>query len=417
MGSDTLMRQALTGLRPSLSQAASVTAWFVPGRIEIAGKHTDYAGGRSLVCAIERGIAVAASPRADQQLHIHTATLDATAAFVLGASAPGHHAWARYPAAVARRLRRDFNIIRGANIALAGNLPAAAGLSSSSALVIATYLALAHVNELPKFPALDLASYLAAVESGRAWGPYAADGGVGTHGGSEDHTAILCGRSGHLAQYSFCPARLEAEVALPSDLIFAIGSSGIVAAKTGNARAAYNAVADSAAAALAAWNRIRGRTDPSLAAAIEVAGSEAVLAAVGLEFAGRVAQFDQESNHLVPALTRAIASGDRAAMGSIAAESHELAARWLGNQVPQTNALALSARPLGAVASSPFGAGFGGAVWALTARSGADVFLAAWRAQYLKLFPELAERCQFFLTTAGPAAHLDENPSHVPSPA
>ncbi|HEX7780086.1 MAG TPA: galactokinase family protein, partial [Vicinamibacterales bacterium] len=39
--------------------------WFVPGRIEIFGKHTDYAGGRSLLCTVPRGFAVAARPRAD----------------------------------------------------------------------------------------------------------------------------------------------------------------------------------------------------------------------------------------------------------------------------------------------------------------------------------------------------------------
>ncbi|HEX6943313.1 MAG TPA: galactokinase family protein, partial [Gemmatimonadaceae bacterium] len=33
-------------------------ALWVPGRIEILGKHTDYAGGRSLVCALERGFCV-----------------------------------------------------------------------------------------------------------------------------------------------------------------------------------------------------------------------------------------------------------------------------------------------------------------------------------------------------------------------
>ena len=32
---------------------------FVPGRIEVLGKHTDYAGGRSLTCAAERGFSVA----------------------------------------------------------------------------------------------------------------------------------------------------------------------------------------------------------------------------------------------------------------------------------------------------------------------------------------------------------------------
>src|SRR6476646_6223052 len=40
-------------------------AWFVPGRIEIFGKHTDYAGGRSLVAAVPRGFAVVAAPRSD----------------------------------------------------------------------------------------------------------------------------------------------------------------------------------------------------------------------------------------------------------------------------------------------------------------------------------------------------------------
>jgi len=34
---------------------------FVPGRIEFLGKHTDYAGGRSLLCAIDRGIAAVAT--------------------------------------------------------------------------------------------------------------------------------------------------------------------------------------------------------------------------------------------------------------------------------------------------------------------------------------------------------------------
>ena len=47
------------------SRGADVRAWWVPGRIEFLGKHTDYAGGRSLLCATERGFAVVAVPRAD----------------------------------------------------------------------------------------------------------------------------------------------------------------------------------------------------------------------------------------------------------------------------------------------------------------------------------------------------------------
>ena len=38
------------------------TSWWVPGRLEVFGKHTDYAGGRTLVCAVPRGFAVVGEP-------------------------------------------------------------------------------------------------------------------------------------------------------------------------------------------------------------------------------------------------------------------------------------------------------------------------------------------------------------------
>ena len=44
--------------------------WCVPGRIEIFGKHTDYAGGHSLLAAVPRGFAVAAGPRQDNRVRV-----------------------------------------------------------------------------------------------------------------------------------------------------------------------------------------------------------------------------------------------------------------------------------------------------------------------------------------------------------
>ena len=44
--------------------------WCVPGRIEIFGKHTDYAGGRSLLAAVPRGFAVVARPRTDRRVRV-----------------------------------------------------------------------------------------------------------------------------------------------------------------------------------------------------------------------------------------------------------------------------------------------------------------------------------------------------------
>ena len=47
----------------ALQQRGGLHAWWVPGRLEVLGKHTDYAGGRTLICAVPRGFAVAARPR------------------------------------------------------------------------------------------------------------------------------------------------------------------------------------------------------------------------------------------------------------------------------------------------------------------------------------------------------------------
>src|SRR5512139_924588 len=59
-----------------LPPGTEVRAFFVPGRVEVLGKHTDYAGGRSLLCAVERGFCLVAAPRGDARVR----TIDATTA-------------------------------------------------------------------------------------------------------------------------------------------------------------------------------------------------------------------------------------------------------------------------------------------------------------------------------------------------
>ncbi|MGH9364023.1 MAG: galactokinase family protein, partial [Thermoanaerobaculia bacterium] len=55
-GSEASSKAALFGKaedaleRLSDGPPAQMRRWFVPGRIEVRGKHTDYAGGRSLLC-------------------------------------------------------------------------------------------------------------------------------------------------------------------------------------------------------------------------------------------------------------------------------------------------------------------------------------------------------------------------------
>ena len=189
---------------------------------------------------------------------------------------------ATYPTTVAQRLAANFSDdapLVGADVAFVSDLPIAAGISSSSALVVGTYSVLAAMNELatrPKFASAiasneALAEYLGAVENGLTYRTLAGEHGVGTFGGSEDHTAMLCAEPGQLVQYSFCPVRRERAVGIDPQLTFAIAASGVVAEKTGAALSSYNRVASLARAALAAWNRATLSDDATLADALRSA--------------------------------------------------------------------------------------------------------------------------------------------------
>lgn len=398
---------------------------YVPGRIEILGKHTDYAGGRSLLCAVEAGFCVVARPRADDTVSLLAVESgERFACRVEPDVEPRMGHWSNYPATVVRRIARNFPAARtGAEIAFVSDLPPAAGLSSSSAFVIAVFGALAAINRLAAGEVYrsaindrhDLAAYLATIENGRTFRSLAGDRGVGTCGGSEDHTAILCCRSAMLSQYAFAPVRHEADVAFPPEWVIVVADSGVAAEKTGAARDAYNRVSWLAAGALEAWNVATGRGDVTLAEAIasdpdapsrltaileRVSGGPWPAAAL----AARVRQFCLESLELVPAARAAIAAGDASRLGGIVDASQHAAEVWLGNQVPETMFLASSARELGAVAASAFGAGFGGSVWAIVPAADAKPFVDRWGGRYATAFPARAARARFLVTRPGPAA-------------
>ena len=95
-------------------------AFFVPGRIEVLGKHTDYAGGRTMVAAVERGFCIAALPRDDRQIVVIDAANGETIVFLADPDLqPQAGSWSNYPMTVARRVARNFpGAVRGADIAL-----------------------------------------------------------------------------------------------------------------------------------------------------------------------------------------------------------------------------------------------------------------------------------------------------------
>ena len=455
-----LFADALRSLAEFSGPAAGIPHLvFVPGRIELLGKHTDYAGGRSLLATVERGFCVAALSRQDATIRIVDASSGERTLFEFSPDLPpivGH--WSNYPMTVARRLARNFQgPLRGADIALRSDLPPAAGMSSSSAMMIAVFKVLAQVNRLADrtlyrehlLDPLALAAYLATIENGQSFGPLTGDRGVGTFGGSEDHTAICCCEAGHVHVFSFCPARLEQVIAFPAGYILAIAASGVLAEKTGEAMAKYNRASQLVTALLELWKPARGRREagtshatanrknrgshggcaspslpPSLRPGWLSGGCPSQSQATPRSSCGRssaenphptfgalallrrLEQFLGENEQIIPAACAALVQGDFDRFGSLVDRSQKLAEELLQNQVPQTIFLARAARECGAAAASAFGAGFGGSVWALVKTANADEFLAAWTDGYRREHPEESSRSSFFLS--GPGTGLIE---------
>jgi galactokinase len=367
-------------------------AWWVPGRLEVFGKHTDYAGGRTLVCAVPRGLAVAARSRADGSIRVIDAKRgdgvvlrrEGTASFA---------GWRHYVDVAARRLAANFpGAPLGADIVFAGDLPRASGMSSSSALVVAISAALVRVAGIESRPewranihgTLDAAGYYACIENGLSFGTLKGNAGVGTHGGSEDHAAILAGSPGQVSAFGFVPMRPLGQARMPAGWRFVLAASDVRSSKTGSAQGAYNNLARGAQVLLEIWNAAAPRA-ASLGAALVSGSSDALRQLVGdssiegwpaAALERRLDHFLREDAR-VPEALDAFATADAARLTMLAGASQADAERLLGNQVPETIALARSARDLGAFAACSFGAGFGGSVWALVDHDASE-FAARW---------------------------------------
>ncbi len=227
------LREAFTRVYPEAGQPFVCRA---PGRVNLIGEHTDYNGLPVLPMAMERGITMLFTGRPDGvvRLQNEAAAFDAVTfqnAPDIPPSPPG--AWENYVKAAIQDLNQTFGFEgkQGMDMLVAGNLPMAAGLASSSALVVAAALAYLAITDLTldaDITRLELADTLAQAEH------Y-----TGTQGGGMDQAVILGAVAGHACKIDFRPLRLE-QVPVFKDHAVVVCDSLVKAEKTGAARARYN---------------------------------------------------------------------------------------------------------------------------------------------------------------------------------
>lgn len=125
---------AAFGTAPTLAVQA-------PGRVNLIGEHTDYNDGFVLPCAIDYRTVICGAPRDDGQVRIVAADYAGERdEFALTAPIEPRHdrLWANYVRGVVKYLQEAGHAVRGADLAVSGNVPQGAGLSSSASLEVAT---------------------------------------------------------------------------------------------------------------------------------------------------------------------------------------------------------------------------------------------------------------------------------------
>jgi galactokinase len=195
------------------------------------GDHIDYNGLSVLPMALQRRVSVLYRERDDASVHVAT-TAQAYAAceFKLSRRIKPYKAgdWGNYAKAAVQGLLERFEIRRGFDAVVHSDIPEAAGLSSSSALVVAFALAVLHANDHEEAERLELAELLAEAEH------Y-----VGTRGGGMDQAICLAARRQSASRIDFNPLRLTAHPIAP-EWNFIIAFSLVRAEKSGPARETYN---------------------------------------------------------------------------------------------------------------------------------------------------------------------------------
>jgi galactokinase len=185
------------------------TSFWAPGRVNLIGEHTDYAGGLVLPTAVHLGIGLTVEPA------MRIALVSEGEQVALSADGTGvPHGWGRYVSAVAQELAALGRPTVGIEGVVEADLPRGAGLGSSGALAVVLALALCAVADFALEP-IELA--LACQRAERR--------AVGVPSGILDQAASLLGREGY-ALLLDCGTLEHRWVELPPELAVVVVDSG-----------------------------------------------------------------------------------------------------------------------------------------------------------------------------------------------
>jgi len=323
-----------------------------PGRVNLIGEHTDYNEGFVLPCAIDFHTLVAVSPRDDMRVSVIALDWDNERdEFAINAEISFHREqmWSNYIRGVVHELKRLNFPVRGCNLAVTGNVPQGAGLSSSAALEVAVTGALIAVAKGATGDAMmPSISPLALAQIGQA----AENNFVGCACGIMDQLVSASGIAEHAVLID-CQSHEISPVAIPGELSIVIVNSNV---QRGLVDSEYNLRRQQCEAVAAHFNV------PSLRY-LDLATLEAGASDLDPVTVNRARHVITENQRVLDTV-QALKAGDFAGLSRFMSESHESMKSLFEITVPEIDSLVdLSAAVIGDSGGVRMtGGGFGGCV-------------------------------------------------------
>lgn len=413
---------------------------FAPGRTNLIGEHLDYNNCPVFPFAIDLKISACFSCRNDNVIRIVDAdgihgervfeAVDNIEPFQGGD-------WGNYPKAAVQGIIADGRIAapyRGFDAVIYSTVPAAGGMSSSSAFVVLSGLLFSTANGL-SYPKMEFSALMAKAER------Y-----VGTQGGGMDQTASINGVSGKVLKIGFSPLSCT-PYPVPDGVSFVVADTLIKARKSREALAFFNSKPIECRLAAAVLRKklpsylkktltvnFLGDLSPEKTGLSEAEIDRAVFAVLketGYTYAEIAAILETdigtvqksfclmadgtplpqpETGFMLAARTRhvltewrrvdrcaeAMEKGDAETVGRLMFESHASCRDNGDFSCPELNALVEAARQAGALGSRMTGAGRGGCTVSLVRNEDVGAFIAGIRHEYYDVYlkqthPEISE--------------------------
>lgn len=140
------------GFRKYYGDTKGAELFFSPGRVNLIGEHTDYNGGHVFPCALTMGTYALVRKRDDNKMNfvsLNFKNAEVTTVELPELSYQKKNGWANYLIGVVWAfLGKGYKIDKGFDLAMLGNIPSGAGLSSSASIEVLMGTALKYMYDI-----------------------------------------------------------------------------------------------------------------------------------------------------------------------------------------------------------------------------------------------------------------------------